>query len=165
MEKPDPQSKITKTEGSPDNNQHSGDPSSTENENTLATTDENKISEEAVKFLLSTDEKTTKSIMVNPTVVESLAQHDPSALIEFADASDNRQYLYHTKVEECRHKEYQVRENTVRWFLAGLGGIIVVCFIYAGVTKDKALPNELIKYTLSAIGGAGALKLYEERKK
>jgi hypothetical protein len=107
----------------------------------------------------------SSKITINQCTSQYLAQHEPSALIKFVDASDERQYLYHTKVAEHRHKECQARETTIRLLMAGVGGLIIVVFIYTSCTKDQTLPRNLMTFAMTAVGGARALKVYGERVK
>jgi hypothetical protein len=93
--------------------------------------------------------------------IGQLAQHDQSALIRFLDVSDERQYLYHIRVAEHHHCEKQDREKTIRLLMTGIWGLVIVLFIYAGLTKDHKLPKQLLTITVAAAGGIKALKCYE----
>jgi hypothetical protein len=64
---------------------------------------------------------------------------------------------------EHGYNECQAKEHTIRLRMAGLWSLVIVGFIYAGVTKDNTLPKELLTIATTAAGGIKALKCYEER--
>jgi hypothetical protein len=97
--------------------------------------------------------------------LECLAQRNLSMLIKYVDASDERKYQYHTKVAEDRHKERQARETTIRLLMAGVGGLVIIVFVYTSCTKDQTLPRNLMTFAMTAVGSAKALKVYGGRGK
>lgn len=114
------------------------------------------ISPEILQYLI--DEKPSRiarSISINPSAMETLAHSAPDTLIQLANNSDERQYKYHSTVAKYRYEERVRRENTIRWIGAGIVGIITMAFIYAGITKDSALANDLIKTLMVGGGGVG----------
>jgi hypothetical protein len=119
---------------------------------------------EALQILFNKDEKISKALMINPSAVETLAQREPGALIKFADASDERQFIYHSKVSEHRHKETQSQELTTRWIIGGVLSLVAMAFVYAGVTKDNTLPDRIINVVIGGAGGLG-LGVYLNKKK
>jgi hypothetical protein len=96
-----------------------------------------------------------------------LEQYDQSELIRFLDFCNERQYHYHIMVAEHRHYERQAREKTIRLLMAGIGGLVIVAFVYTGITKDSRFPKELLwtVTTITAVGRIKALKGHQEKGK
>lgn len=68
-----------------------------------------------------------------------------------------------TQIIENSEKENQrefekskISENTKRWGMGAILSLVVVVFVYAGVTKDKDLSEKVVLAGISAIGGFGA---------
>jgi len=114
------------------------------------------ISPEVLQYL--TDEKPdriARSISINPSAMETLAHSAPDSLIQLANDSDERQYKYHSTTAKYRYEERIRRENTIRLVGGGIVAVITMAFIYAGITKDSALANDLIKTLMVGGGGVG----------
>ena len=119
------------------------------------------LTPEQYQIILERKNLDTQSILVNPTAIESLAQHSPDALIKFAESSDERQYQFHLAVQQQQHKENFAKENTTRIILGGFVGIVIACLLYSAHTKDQSLPNQII----NLIVGSAGLTTYLGRKK
>jgi hypothetical protein len=114
------------------------------------------ISPEIQQYLIDKKpDRIAQSISINPSAMETLAHSAPDTLIQLANDSDERQYKYHSTIAKYRYEERVRRENTIRWIGAGIVGIIMMAFIYAGITKDSALANDLIKTLMVGGGGVG----------
>lgn len=68
-----------------------------------------------------------------------------------------------TQIIENSEKESQrefekskISENTKRWGMGAILSLVVVVFVYAGVTKDKDLSEKVVLAGISVIGGFGA---------
>jgi hypothetical protein len=68
-----------------------------------------------------------------------------------------------TQIIENSEKESQrefekskIGENTKRWGMGAILSLVVVVFVYAGVTKDKDLSEKVVLAGISALGGFGA---------
>lgn len=68
-----------------------------------------------------------------------------------------------TQIIENSEKESQrefekskISENTKRWGMGAILSLVVIVFVYAGVTKDKDLSEKVVLAGISAIGGFGA---------
>ncbi|AFY73961.1 hypothetical protein Syn7502_01929 [Synechococcus sp. PCC 7502] len=121
--------------------------------------------QEILQILLQKDEKSLSTMMVNPSVVESLAHHQPSALIEFADKNDQRQFDYHSQLAKHKDDQNKRRENTNRMILGSIVGMILMSFIYSGVTGDKTLPDKLINIVVGGGAGIGLSHLTKNKNK
>ena len=121
--------------------------------------------EQILEILLQKDEKSLNTMMVNPSVVESLAHHQPSALIEFADKNDQRQFEYHSQLAKQKDNQNKRQEDTTRMILASIVGMILMSFIYSGVTGDKTLPDKLINIVVGGGAGIGLTNLTRNKNK
>jgi hypothetical protein len=116
------------------------------------------LSPETLQILFDNNNKEdrlSRSLLINPSAMQTLAQHEPGALIQLADASDDRQFRFHLKTAEYRHISNRNRENTLRWVVGGVIGIVLMSFVYSGLTKDKTLPTQLINILVAGAGGVG----------
>ena len=120
--------------------------------------------QDLLKVLFEKKDIDSRSILVNPSAIESLAQHSPDALIKFAESSDERQYQFHLKLQEQQHKENLAKESTSRWILGGIFGLFTICFIYAAYTKDQSLPTQVFNVLLGGAGGAGLITTLNRKK-
>ena len=110
------------------------------------------------------EDRLSRSILINPSAMQALAQHEPGALIQLADASDDRQFKFHLKTAEYRHINNRNRENTIRLALGSVFGIVLMAFVYAGLTKDNALPTQLINTLVGGAGGLGVSSFLQKKK-
>lgn len=112
------------------------------------------------------DEKISRAalMMINPSAVETLAHNSPERLIQFADSSDQRQFTYYSKLAEYRHNNNHNRENTIRLALGSVFGIVLMAFVYAGLTKDNTLPTQLINTLVGGAGGLGVSSFLQKKK-
>lgn len=61
--------------------------------------------------------------------------------------------------ERDNQREFEktkISENTKRWGMGAILALVVVVFVYAGVTKDKDLSEKVVLAGISALGGFGA---------
>jgi hypothetical protein len=76
-----------------------------------------------------------------------------------------------TQIIENQDKESQrefekskISEHTKRWGMGAILSLVVVVFVYAGVTKDKDLSEKVVLAGISAIGGFGAGYAFAKEK-
>lgn len=103
-------------------------------------------------------------LLINPSVMESLAQDEPAKVLEYAEESDKRRFIYYKTKEDNRHRETisaQISiQNTVRIVSFFSLSAIVAAFIYAGITRDGNLPDKMFSYLSAGFGGAGIMKVF-----
>ena len=125
------------------------------------------LSPETLQILFDNNNKEdrlSRSLLINPSAMQTLAQHEPGSLIQLADASDDRQFRFHLKNAEYRHINNRNRENTIRLALGSVFGFVLMAFIYAGFTKDNTLPTQLINTLIGGAGGLGVSSFLQKKK-
>lgn len=114
--------------------------------------------------LKPTSDRTVVSIMENPSVLEALVHEAPAEVMEFVEASDNRQFKYFSQKEENRHKELLAGENTKRIAIGVVFGTALIAFVYSAVTGDSTLPNQIITVIVAGFGGLGVRELFQRKE-
>ncbi len=108
-----------------------------------------------------TEGKAILSVMVNPSVMEALAQDSPEQLLEFVEKSDDRQYQYYLQKEQNRHNEKIARENTTRIAIASVLSAVFAAFFYSAATGEISLSAEIISALIGGFGGLGIGKVLQ----
>lgn len=78
-------------------------------------------------------------------IAEKVTSEHITQIIENAEKESQREF-----------ETSKINENTKRWGMGAILSLIVIVFIYAGVTKDKDLSEKVVLAGISAIGGFGA---------
>jgi len=102
--------------------------------------------------------------MVNPTVMQALAQNAPERVLQFAEDSDERQFQYYLRGEDNRHKERLNGENTKRIAIGGILFTVVSVLTYSAFTGDTGLSETIIIVIISAFGGLGLKTLLKSEE-
>jgi hypothetical protein len=103
-------------------------------------------------------------------------QATPEQLIDLLKTFNDQEAKLATIKEENRHKEVIKREetqqqqqssseNTKRFIIGLLGGIVIVGFTYSGVTKDSTLTDKIITGLFGVVGGAGGVSWLSKQDK
>lgn len=107
-------------------------------------------------------------------IAKNLADKEPEKLISIVDKYIDKQAEIakikeenrHREVITCednKHKSQMNIENTKRITIASLVAIVISCFIYAGFTKDSALPDKIMTLLVGAVAGAGGVSLLTKK--
>lgn len=110
----------------------------------------------------SPSDRSVTSLLINPSVMESLAQDEPARVLDYAEESDKRRFVFYKTREDNRHKESLSIQNTAKFIATLSFGAIVAAFVYAGVTRDGNLPDKMFTYLSAGFGGAGIMKVFGE---
>jgi len=88
-----------------------------------------------------------------------------SPIAKKIDANHITQIIENQEKESQREFEKsKISENTKRWGMGAILSLVVVVFVYAGVTKDKDLSEKVVLAGISAIGGFGAGYAFAKEK-
>jgi hypothetical protein len=117
-----------------------------------------------VPITAASSDKAVLSVLVNPSVMEALAQDAPQEVLKFAEASDDRQFRYYMQREQNRHKELVAREATTRIAIGAVMGSVFGAFIYSAFTGDTNLSSQIISVIVGGFGGLGISKLLQSKE-
>jgi hypothetical protein len=85
------------------------------------------------------------SAMQSSSLAGKLESEHITQIIENSEKDSQREF-----------EKSKISENTKRWGMGAILSLVVVVFVYAGVTKDKDLSEKVVLAGISAIGGFGA---------
>lgn len=146
----------SKTEGSrdiPENSENSAP--APEQDRTNLVDPNTAYASPTVPMTLVSSDRPALSVIINPSVMQALAQDTPQELLKFAEASDERQFKYYMQKEQNRHKEQLASENTTRIAVGAVLGAVFAAFTYSAITGDSTLSGQIIAVIVGGFGGLG----------
>ncbi len=104
------------------------------------------------------------SILENPSVLDALVHEAPAEVLQFVEASDDRQFRYFSQKEANRHQESMAREATTRIAIGAVGSAVLVAFGYSAFTGDTSLSAQIIAVIVGGFGGLGIGEIFKKKE-
>jgi Pyruvate/2-oxoacid:ferredoxin oxidoreductase gamma subunit len=134
-----------------------------ENEPNLSKPEPSSVEE--IPIIIQNQENQINTVILgNPDVIDSLANKAPKELLDLAEKNDKRQYEFAIRKNEQNFQLEVRRDNTFRLAMLLAVVVIISFLIYAGITKDKTLPDSLIKIILALMAGLGISNYFQDKK-